>query len=256
MKKTVPFIRVALLTLPFALLLFYGCDKEGESADSIVHLNFDHTVGGEELQLNDTWYPGAAGHPFQVGRLKYYTSNFALENAGSGRFELHEVHYRDIENPETRTLEWRGVLPGEYNGISFIFGLDEAANVNGGLPNTTTNINMEWPLPGDQGYHYMKFEGRYNRQGSGDIKPFNLHTGATGNNQNYVRVILPFHHPVKMSGGAWQICLNMDLNEWLQNPHIYDFETFGPMIMANQNAQQLLKENGASVFSLSTVEKE
>jgi len=256
MAKTVPFIRAALLALPFALLLFYGCDKEEEAANSIVHLNFDHTVGGLELKLNDAWYPSAAGHPFQVDRLKYYASNFALETAEGERFEIREVHYRDVEKPETRAFEWKGVPPGEYAGISFVFGLDEATNVDGGLPNTTTNINMEWPLPGDQGYHYMKFEGRYDLNGAGLVKPFNLHTGATGNNQNYVRVNLPFHHPVKMSGGAWQICLGMDLNEWLQNPHVYDFEAFGPMIMANQNAQQLLRENGLSVFSLGTVEKE
>jgi hypothetical protein len=44
--------------------------------------------------------------------------------------------------------------------------------------------------------------------------------------------------------------LVMDMNEWLQNPEIYDFEDFGHGIMGNQEAQQILKENGPSVFSV------
>ena len=171
-------LRAGLLAFTFALSFWYGCNKE-ESTASLVYLNFDHTVDGMELNLNDTWYNCAAGHQFQVARLKYYTSNFALENTASERIELREVHYRDVEEPDTRTFEWKNVPPGEYTALSFVFGLDETVNVDNGLPNTTTNINMEWPLPGDQGYHYMKLEGRYDLNGSGVIKPFNLHTGAT-----------------------------------------------------------------------------
>ncbi len=250
----IPF-RAGLLALTLALLFSYGCNKE-EDTGSLVYLNFGHTVKGQELGLNDTWYSSAAGHPFMVERLKYYTSNFSLHNTAGERIDIREVHYRDVEKPDTRAFEWEDVPPGEYTGLSFIFGLDEVVNVDGGLPNTTTNINMEWPLPGDQGYHYMKFEGRYDLNGTGVIKPFNLHTGATGNNQNYVLVDLPFQHPMAFSGGVWQINLSMDLNEWLQNPNVYDFEAFGSMIMANQNAQQMLRENGSSVFSISTIEKE
>ena len=89
----------------------------------------------------------------------------------------------------------------------------------------------------------------------GPVKYFNLHTGATGGNQNYVQVQLQFDHSIDVSGGNWNIHLMMDLNEWLQNPHVYDFETFGPMIMANQDAQQVLKENGADVFRVKAIDK-
>ena len=86
-----------------------------------------------------------------------------------------------------------GEIPaGDYNRISFTFGLNETVNVDGGLPNTQENVNMEWPIPGDQGYHYMKFEGRYQVNGMGDQKNFNLHTGATGGNQNFIEVSVPF----------------------------------------------------------------
>jgi hypothetical protein len=243
-----------LLALPLLLMLVSGCKKDEDPG--FVRLNFDHEVNGKELKLNETWYDCAAGHQFQVARLKYYVSNFTLKNARGDIFETSEVHYRDVENPDTRSFMLKNVPPDEYTSLSFVFGLDEVTNVDGGLPNTTININMEWPLPGDQGYHYMKFEGRYNSLGTGVLKNFNLHTGATGNNQNYVQITLPFYHAMNIDGNTWNLNLSMDLNEWLQNPNVYDFETFGPMIMANQNAQIVLKANGSDVFSVLTMEKE
>ncbi|MEK7255270.1 MAG: MbnP family protein [Bacteroidota bacterium] len=244
-----------LILLPFFLLLLVaGCKKE--EAASFVRLNFDHLVQGQALQLNDTWYDCAAGHKFQVARLKYYVSNFTLTATDGSVFESDEVHYRDVEKEDTRSLMLKDVPKGEYASISFIFGLDEDTNVDGGLPNTTTNINMEWPIPGDQGYHYMKFEGKYDSLGTGVLKNFNLHTGAAKNNQNYVQITLPFHHAVTVDGGTWALGMSMDLNEWLQNPATYDFEDFGSMIMENQDAQQVLKENGKDVFSVVSFEKE
>ena len=243
-----------LLALPIFLLLISGCKKDEDPG--FVRLNFDQMVNGQELKLNETWYNCAAGHKFQVARLKYYTSNFTLKNAAGDVFETKEVHYRDVENPDTRSFLLKNIPKDEYTSLSFVFGLDEITNVDGGLPNTTTNINMEWPLPGDQGYHYMKMEGRYDSLGMGVLKNFNLHTGATGNNQNYVRITLPFSNSMNMNGQTWNLNLSMDLNEWLQNPNVYDFETFGSMIMANQNAQLVLKANGSDVFSVTSMEKE
>ena len=142
----------------------------------------------------------------------------------------------------------------KYVQLNFTFGLDENVNVDGGLPNTLTNINMEWPIPGDQGYHYMKFEGKYDSFNSGVIKNFNLHTGATKGNQNYINISLPLNDLVLVDED-WDIHVMLDLNEWMQNPITYDFEVFGPMIMANQDAQDILKANGPSVFSIESIEK-
>ncbi len=238
----------------FLLLFTTSCKKEESS--SFIRVNFDHLVQGQVLKLNDTWYSCAAGHKFQVARLKYYVSNFTLVDTDGQVFDSKEVHYRDVEKDETRSFMLNNVPKGEYASINFVFGLDETTNVDGGLPNTTTNINMEWPIPGDQGYHYMKFEGRYDSLGTGVIKNFNLHTGAAKNNQNYLQITLPFHHAVTVDGGTWALDLSMDLNEWLQNPTVYNFDVFGSMIMENQDAQQVLKENGTDIFTVTSLEKE
>ena len=235
------------------LLLSSGCKKY--ATIGFVQLNFDHNVAGLDLSFNDTWYPSAAGHKFNVIRLKYYTSNFTLHRDDGTEYATSVVHYTDLEFPETASLLLPDIPNGDYTSLSFIIGLDAATNVDGGLPNTTTNIDMEWPIPGDQGYHYMKCEGRFDSLGTGVIKNYNLHFGATGGNQNFVEVTLPLNS-LKMNGDGWNINLAMDLNEWLQNPNTFDFEAFGPMIMTNQDAQNTLKENGATVFSVTSVERQ
>ncbi|MBK8491352.1 MAG: hypothetical protein IPL49_10805 [Saprospirales bacterium] len=122
----------------------------------------DQNVAGQELVTNDYRYTCQAGYTFSVIRLQYYTSNFVLHRDDGTEYLLDEVHYRELGLDDTRSITLPDVPPGKYTSLSFTYGLDEATNVDGGLPNTLTNINMEWPLPGDQGYHYMKFEGNTN----------------------------------------------------------------------------------------------
>jgi len=234
----------------FVLALFMGCDKDAESGS--ISIAFDHKVGTEALELENKAYQSLAGHPFYIYRLKYYVSEIELHQADGTSISFENIHYRDIADENTRMLDLGDIPAGDYNRLTFTFGLEEAINIDGGLPNTQTNVNMEWPIPGDQGYHYMKFEGKYDLNGTGELKNFNLHTGATGGNQNYVEVSLPINE-MSVDDNNLSLLLEMDLMEWLQNPNTYDFEEFGAMIMMNQNAQTILKENGQTVFSISDV---
>jgi hypothetical protein len=233
-----------------SLIFLLSCNKDSESGT--VSISFDHKVGAEVLELENKAYQSAAGHPFYVYRLKYYISEIALHKMDGTSIQFETIHYRDITDQNTRTLNIGEIPEGNYNRLTFIFGLDEKVNIDGGLPNTQTNVNMEWPIPGDQGYHYMKFEGKYDVNGTGELKNFNLHTGATSGNQNYVEVSLPIT-TMNVDGNDLSIMMEMDLMEWLQNPNTYDFDEFGPMIMMNQNAQLKLKENGQTVFSIADV---
>ncbi len=241
------------LWIVFAVFNLLGCKDKPKPG--VVTLNFDHQVAGENLEFDELKYPSLAGHPFSVVRLKYYISNIQLHEQDGAVFTVNEVHYRDAREANTRALTISAIPAGRYDQLSFVFGLDEVLNVDGGLPNTTTNINMEWPIPGDQGYHYMKLEGKYDSLGTGRVKNFNLHTGATMGNQNYIEVRLPVS-TFNVDENEWQIYLEMDINEWLQNPTTWDFAAFGPMIMMNQQAQAVLKANGATIFKIQQVKKE
>jgi len=241
---------IASLLIVFAIASLVGCNKDAEPGT--LNISFDHMVGSDPLELEDKAYQSLAGHPFYIYRLKYYVSEIALHTAGGTSVEFDNIHYRDIADENSSVLELGAIPAGNYNRLTFTFGLNEIINVDGGLPNTQTNVNMEWPIPGDQGYHYMKFEGKYDLNGTGALKNFNLHTGATMGNQNYIEISLPITM-VNVDGNDLSVKLEMDLMEWLQNPNVYDFEEFGAMIMMNQNAQAILKENGQSVFSISDV---
>lgn len=241
---------VFFLGILLILVIFSACKKK--ATDGTVNLIFEHVVDGEEVILNDYVYTCAAGYDFSVIRLKYYVSNFVLTRDDGTEYRLDEVHYRELGVDATRMLELVDVPPGTYTSLSFIHGIDEDTNVPGGLPNTITNINMEWPLD-PPGYHYMKFEGKYKMPGTEEIKAYNTHTGPTGGNQNYIQFTLPLNN-MEVGDNVWDITLVMDLNEWYQNPQNYDFEEFGSEIMENQAAQEVLKANGADIFSIASME--
>ncbi|MCP3932797.1 MAG: hypothetical protein GY705_27305 [Bacteroidetes bacterium] len=240
---------------PLVLIVIFliGCKKE--STFGTLTLNLDHEIKGEVIELENVKYPCEAGHLYSVVNLRYYISNVTFHRTDGTSYSLDGVFYRDIHDPSTRSISLENFSDGSYSSLSFTFGLDETINVDGGLENTMTNINMEWPLPGDQGYHYMKFEGRYNYQETGLIKSYNLHTGPTGNNHNFFTVNLPFEE-IKVYGDSWDICINMDVDEWLHHPNAYDFEEFGQGIMNKQDAQEILKENGSTAFRIASLEKE
>lgn len=229
--------------------LLAACKKDTVGS---VEVRFNHRVGTEALELTTIKYLAKAGHSYSVERLKYYVSNLTLHRSDGTVVQADGPHYREEGIDETASLVLPDVPDGKYTRLTFILGLDEATNKPQGLPPTIQNINMEWPIPGEEGYHYMKFEGKYDSMGSGVVKTFNLHTGATHNKPFYVEVSLSLDD-LTVSGNTWLVNLEMDLNEWLQNPNTYDFEQFGPGIMGNEAAQQTLKENGASVFSVSSM---
>lgn len=244
MKK---FLGLATLVV----LLMTAC-KEDPVPGEIV-LNFEHKVADQAFEFDNMIYNSPAGHPFSISTLKYYVSNITLHNTDGANYEADDIHYREEGDDATKVLTLEKVPSGSYNKISFVFGLDAETNVDDGLENTLTNQNMVWPIPGDQGYHYMKFEGRYDSLSTGVIKHFNLHTGATMGNQNFVEITVDLPNSITLDNNTWEVDMMMDMMEWLQNPNVYDFAEFGQAIMMNQNAQEVLKANGVTVWSADKV---
>ncbi len=241
----------ALLFFPvlFSLIAFQSC-KDDTADEGSVTLNINYVVGQEDLNFDITQYETPQGYEYSIITMRHYLSRLKLINDSGTEVGMVDVHYADAREPGSTTVNLGKIPNGTYSTFEFIFGLDEEMNVDGGLDNTLENINMEWPIPGDQGYHYMKYEGKYTIPPEAEVKSFNLHTGATGGNQNYIPVSLPIG-PLVVDGNTWTIDLTIDLAEWLENPQTYDMEEFGAAIMMNQAAQEVLKANGATVFSTS-----
>ena len=245
--------RSLFLAFTIVLITLTMTDCTKDNGTGAVTIQLAHNVDGAPLEVEQIKYPSQAGHTYSVVNLKYYLSEIRLTDKNGFIVSKGNIHLFDIQNPASASFNLDDIPDGDYTQLSFVFGLNEIINVDGGLTNTLENINMEWPIPGDQGYHYMKFEGRYDSLNTGVLRSYNIHTGATKGNQNYVEITLPIT-TLALRDNDWTIRLQMDVKEWLQNPTTFDF-VGKEMIMMNQEAQEIIKANGASVFSIGSVTK-
>ena len=252
-------MRPLIFILSVVVVVCFSCSQDPaeepvipDDSLSTVIFHFDHTVDGDGVVYDKLRYKNEAGNRYSVMTLKYYISDIRFHRYDGTAYHVDCVHYRDIAAPETRSLVADNIPDGEYAYISFIFGLDATKNISYSLPPTQENNNMEWPEPMGGGYHFMKLEGRYFKS-NGAIGSYNTHTGRleTGGHiyENFIQVELPFSS-ITLDRRDIEIQVVMNLNEWYRGPNVYDLEAFEPAVMGNQEAQRLLKENGATAFSI------
>lgn len=257
------------------VLAFYGCgdDDNPSSPDpgaGDVVLAFDARVDGQAFTMNQMMYTNASSNAYAVKKLQFIVSDFTLHahvtpkasHNGEDDFTSAAVHYRDLADAATRSMTLRDVPAGEYDFVSFTFGLDEQDNLDpdqgGSLPQTDDFEAMRWPASWGGGYHYMKFEGDFVDANS-DTVTFAVHTGKRDamNDVTFGTDPAPAHHffevtvPIDLAvtdGGTEDLAVQMNLNEWFTDPAAYDLDVYPRMIMMNFAAQALLMGNGGDVF--------
>lgn len=243
----------------FLMVLLVGCEEDPLPGN--VNINFNYEIGNKSLELDQMIYQAPLGYEYMVSNHIYYISRINLVDAGGNTEELAFTHLRDIHDASTSSLKISNVKTGTYKAISFVFGLNETDNDQSKLDNTVENQGMYWPAPltGDNlppAFHYMKYEGKYKELDSDELVNFNLHLGPTMGNDNSFAVNLPFDSEMTIDNNSLLINLDLDLQEWLQNPNSYDYKTYGQIIMPKQDAQEELKVNGSTVFNLGAVKFE
>lgn len=224
--------------------------------------HFSFSVGDEPLEYDTCKYVNAAGNTYEVQDVQFFVSEVWLKRSDGRRFRMGEnfgVHYVDKDIPESLTWSSGESIPvGRYNEVSFVFGLDDGHNISQLFPNAPEN-NMSWPASLGGGYHYMKINGKWKNE-NGDKHPFALHLGAgmgldeTGTLwqriDNSFIVTLPLADFYVSEGESTTLNLNMDVNQWFENPELYDFNVYGGSIMQYQPIQELFRSNGWNVFSM------
>ncbi|MEI6435960.1 MAG: MbnP family protein [Bacteroidota bacterium] len=260
--------------LPIIILVgFSGCKKSEDSNPAIpsgeLVFSVEHAVDGSPLKRNEMIYTNAAGNNYLVAGLKYFISDITLyRDDGTQKMisELKDIFYIDEDIPATKELKFIDKIPaGNYDSISFIFGIAEAKNKSYRYVNPPEAL-MGWPEILGGGYHYMMLDGKWKNL-SGEILPFNFHLGigqlykGGGYNvdsifayvQNYFRVSLPGSGFTMKDQETVAFSLTMNIENWFRNPHIYDHNYWGGAIMQNQPAMQMAKENGWNVFSVEMI---
>lgn len=240
------------------LLLCVACAKKQHSGDVIIH--FEIQVDGENLHYHQMEYQNAAGNRYQVDEVKFFISDVSFVSRGGERFAVPDhdgIHYFDSDI--TSSFNWliSKVPDGQFDSISFVFGLLPVQNVTGYFVNPPEN-NMAWPDALGGGYHYMQINGKW-LASNDTVRPFNLHTGigqryengqVTEFVPNHFRMTLPLSDFVVHQDATTQLDFVMNVNGWMAEPNIYNFDVIGGSIMQNQAAQDMLRENGPHAISV------
>jgi hypothetical protein len=247
MKNIFLFFLAAVVTA----FTFTSCKKDNpENTEVSVTFVMEHVVGNEDVVFNDIRYTNTFGNNYSVATLKYFISDIRLTCDCGSVVDFDLEHYVDGMDESTLSFTPSTKVPvGNYNSISFIFGLSEEKNVDNRFPDPPEN-GMEWPAPLGGGYHYMKLEGKVEVTG-GNPNNFQAHTGPTNGNPYFIEVVLPSSEFTVVDGDLI-LTIRMDINKWWESPNTLDLNQVSS-IMGNESAQQLLKENGGDVFSLGPV---
>lgn len=235
-----------------ASLLCLGCKKDKNNTTTL-NVNFDFNVDGQAFVPDSRRYVNAAGNHYEVNEIMFFISDITLFKSDGNKISIDSIHYVDYDILSTLSWECRLVPKGDYDGISFTFGISPEKNVSNAFVNPP-ECDMSWPNVLGGGYHYMKINGKWEAS-NGSVKPFNLHTGrgqiydGEGNITKYVDnqfTVTVSQHFVAEEG----ICLSMNINNWFSNPFLFDWNVWGGSIMQNQEAQERIKANGCDVFSI------
>jgi hypothetical protein len=223
------------------IFLALSCEKPLQpSTMTNQKVQLSYAVDGQNVVFDSILYSNDAGNQYSIFRLEYYISNVVLVMENGYQIPLKSVYYLNIKKPETSLITLENVPFGTYKEINFLIGLDTANNKTGALPNNIDNNNMAWPDQMGGGYHFMKLEGNY-KNGS-QVSGFAMHLG---NNANVVKVSVKNSFVIEKNK---TLNLEMNINEWFRDPHIYDFDVDGNYSMSDMPAMTKLSANGKNVF--------
>lgn len=259
-------IRELLIVSSAFILLAVSCHKtpeQPETKNGKISFNFKHRVDGQPLQVDTMMYINAAGNHYLVNEIQYFISDVTLHKSNGDSVLLdswEDIHYvdTDIESTWTYTLK-DDVQPDIYNAISFTFGINEQKNQSLMFVNPPESL-MFWPELLGGGYHYMKLNGKW-LDTLDHITPFNFHLGIgqvyysfpdsiSRYVQNYFKVSLPNSGFEMKPGETKNFTLVMNVENWFQNPNVFDFNYWSGDIMQKQDAMHAACQNGWDVFTI------
>ena len=262
------FIRFVFL----AFVAFLGCTKGFKDPNlegGKIVLKFAHYVDGQPLVKDTLKYINAAGNIYSVTEVKYFISDVVLHKSdGSSQFiyKWKDIQYVDEALSATTTWNVFDVIkPGDYDSISFTFGISKEKNISLMYVNPP-EVNMTWPDMLGGGYHYLMINGFW-KDLNNQRTPYNFHMGIgqiysginntgtiTGFVQNYFPVSLKNSSFSIQKGETKEIQIIMNIDSWFKTPHVYDHNYWGGAIMQNQAAMQMAKENGFDVFTIGGIQ--
>lgn len=229
----------------------------------LVTIDFTHVVGSQPLVLETNNYICYQGHEYNVDVLQYVISDIKLYTNTSHVEIIEGAWFVDASQTSTMTIDLGLVAGYKYRGIGFTWGLSTTDNVEGAFT-SGDGLTMAWPSNLGGGYHFMKMSGEFDYMNSGSsLEPYGLYVGSLFNSQLELDQQNSFElgplYPSFSSGlsngspDSYNFEVSFDVDGWLDNPYIYDFEAH-PNSQIDTDAQNQLRENAKeNVFELSSL---
>ncbi|MEP7376643.1 MAG: MbnP family protein [Chitinophagaceae bacterium] len=140
-------------------------DDQGKGMVTLL-IKFDNRVGKQDLELNTKQYSNASGESFSISQLQYFVSNIKFRHTDGKEYIINqdESYFLIQENePSTQIVKLK-VPAGDYNQLTFVFGVDSLRNTmniskrTGVLdPASSMDNGMYWSW--NSGYIFFKMEG-------------------------------------------------------------------------------------------------
>lgn len=252
---------ISALSYTFALtmLALAGCKKDEVVANQTgpVALEFEQTVGADQLVLDTRTYTTPAGDQFKVNTFRQYISNIVFTKADGSTYAIPESYYLvDAAKPETQRLTLTGVPVGDYKGITFTIGVDSVHNVSGtqkGALDPSNNMFWAW----DSGYIFSKFEGTspQARKAAGATEGgLIFHISGFKKPNNTIRTVSPTFPSgttlLVRADHSPEIHLNVDLLKLFSGPSTVRFATLSDVQSPGSNAVLLANNYAAGMYSV------
>lgn len=225
-------------------------------------IHFSHVFDLQQVNssvFNDLVFINEFGTTLSINKLKYHISDIRFYTSDGDSLMTDDYHYVDLSDDNTLSYTIDGhILQNNYTGIGFLLGFNQEDNISGSYSDLNA-VNWAWPESLGGGYHQLQLEGRYINT-LGDTIGYAYHCGSTIKNtsgasttypENYIWIKLPFTE--KSFGESIHVYLEMNVAEWFKNPTIWDLNLLYNGLMDDYNAQMMMKENGADVFSLKQI---
>jgi len=245
----------------FLLLLlvsFVGCNTTNDDPQkALVSINFSHSFNQQAINSNNfnaLQYINAFGTTLSSSKIRYLISEISFTNQQGIKTLVKDYQLVDV-GEDTGLFIDDILLPEGTYLLSMRFGFTETTNTSNVYPDlNAASWNVPEMLGG--GYHYMQMEGRFLDLNNEEFI-YAYHTISAvqnpgpENTREDTSIVLNLGE-ITISQDQTQINVSMDIDQWFENPNLWDLNSLNGMLMGNYTAQKMMQENGQTVFSLDT----
>ena len=253
-----------LFAVTLILTVFASCSNDDDAIEELmgensITLEFDNSVGSDDLLLATSSYTNSQNETLTITRLNYIVSNFRLTNDEGEVFTYEKDDSYFVTSEETGSTEvvLENIPAGNYVSITFGIGVDQekylqGAEGQGDFLTVAEETNMMWSW--QAGYKFLNFEGTFTSETITEATDFKVHMGSHGSSlDNYKEVTLSLGTDALVSDEMSPIIhLVADANAILDGENKLSL-TEQSVIMVSEEKSPQVALNTASMFTVDHV---